>query len=648
MSERRLRILHLEDVNEDAELVRMVLEQAGMAHELVRVDGEAAFRAQLDRDFDVILADYSLPAFDGLRALQMAQERRPDVPFLFVTGALRDDSAVETLRCGATDFIVKDRLGRLAPAVERALREAEERANAARASAALRFLAEASGALAGSLDADTILAGLARVSVPAVADACLIATLDGPASHASARPRIVTAHPPGAGHERDSALLALLEHVLGQGEPELRELPAGPLASAVAAPLRARDGLRGALVFAATPSRRPYDSADLELFEDLAHRVSLAIENADLYREVQHAVKARDDMLSVVSHDLRNPLGAIMLAAGSIANDPSPAWCTRMADTIVRAARTMTRLISDLLDLAHMDAGTFKLERQAIDVEELLRESVELHAQLAADKRIRLEARRCASGLTVHGDRDRVHQVLSNLIGNAMKFTPEGGSITLSARDEGEQVRIATCDTGRGIPAEHLSQVFQRYWSGTPRDGTSLGLGLAIVKGLVEAQGGSVHAASTPGKGATLSFTLPRGASDQVKPPSSRPTVLLVDDDIAIRMTLSEALAAAGYHVLTAADGVEALERLRVAPAELVILDLMMPRMDGVEFRAQQRRDPSLARIPTVVITAFDRLQEKIGELAPEACLKKPLRMDELLEVVRGLVDPSPAGSSLH
>jgi signal transduction histidine kinase len=495
MSSAPLRVLHLEDVEHDAELVEAALEEGGIRCEIVRAETENEFTEALEHPFDLIIADYSLPSFDGMRALELARKRRPDVPFLFVTGALKDDSAVESLRRGATDFIVKERLSRLTPAVQRALREFDERRESARVQA----------------------------------------------------------------------------------------------------------------------------------------------DNARLYRQLENAVRAREDMLAVVSHDLRNPLGTIMASAALLRCGTPPERVSDLIEKIARSANRMDRLIGDLLDLARIDGSTLTLERRPLDVADVIRESTELYAEVAEKKSITLVATP-SSTLIANGDRERVVQILSNIIGNALKFTPAGGRVTISAERDGDMVRISTTDTGRGIPKEHVAHIFDRYWR-AGHDRSSVGLGLSIVKGLVEAQGGEVSASSEEGRGATVSFTLPSSSAKPEAKAPARPVVLVVDDDADIRQTIAETLTNAGYETLTAVDGAEALERLRSASAQLIILDLMMPRMDGIEFRLRQREDPALAAIPTVLVTAFDPPRDGLIPLEPAACVRKPVDIDALLDLVRRFVD---------
>jgi signal transduction histidine kinase len=179
-------------------------------------------------------------------------------------------------------------------------------------------------------------------------------------------------------------------------------------------------------------------------------------------------------------------------------------------ETIVRSAGRMKRLISDLLDVASIDGGALAVSQEELGVSHLIREAVEMMLPFAADKSILLEAPQADVGLTVFADKERVLQVFSNLIGNAIKFTREGGHIWLSAELQDEFVRFAVADTGTGLTDEHLSHVFDRYWQAKKEGRLGIGLGLSIAKGIVEAHSGTIGAESVWGKGTTFYFTLPR------------------------------------------------------------------------------------------------------------------------------------------
>jgi signal transduction histidine kinase/CheY-like chemotaxis protein len=662
-----LHILHLEDSRIDAELVHELLESDGLAVTVDRVETRDQFVAALERTgYDLILADYSLPAFDGLSALDLAKVHRQDVPFLFVTGALKDDSAVETLRRGATDFIVKQRLARLVPAVHRALREKEERAHRERAEVALKFIADASARLASSLDLKATLGNLARLAVPTMSDWCIVeltaregdsseqvaaAHVDPEKAELLSRRRL---HDPGlselqlelhvSGFEsiaRDPAQLALV-----------RELAPSSL---LRVPMIVNGRSLGLIELAYGPSGRRYDARDVSTAQNLAERAAVAVENARLYRALQREVTAREDLLAIVSHDLRTPMQSIVMAASLLDSQvPDDSPLKRHIKGLRRPAELITRLLGDLLDLARFDSGSLELDRGEVDVGDLISDGVDLCSNAAEQRGVQLACVRPQDLPKVFCDRVRVSQILGNLIGNALKFTAKGGSVTLTAEREGEGVRVFVSDTGAGIPPGDINHLFDRYWQAkSQRAGVGgIGLGLSIVKALVEAHGGEVSVASTLGRGSTFSFTLPASHAAHQSVPDPHPSVLVVDDDADIRMAVAQVLEDAGYHALTAGNGLEALALLRNEPTlrpSLVLLDIMMPGMDGREFRAEQRRDPALRDIPVIVLSADRDAAGIAKQLEVDGFLPKPVRARALLtEVAHRVGHGAASAAQMH
>jgi signal transduction histidine kinase len=242
--------------------------------------------------------------------------------------------------------------------------------------------------------------------------------------------------------------------------------------------------------------------------------------------EAEAAVATREELLAIVSHDLRNPLGVIVTCASvlqrtSLDGNEGERVHTS-AQTILRSADRMNRLIADLLDLAQIQAGQLAVEQKPQDVEELLREGVEMLRPLAARKDLKLDAM-TSGNLPVHCDRERVLQILSNLAGNALKFTPDGGSIFIEAQATGREARFSVRDTGEGISEEELPRIFDRFWQAQKTNRTGIGLGLSIAKGLVEAHGGHLWVESKLGVGTTFFFTLPLGepVSGELQSPRS-------------------------------------------------------------------------------------------------------------------------------
>ncbi|QRK05704.1 GAF domain-containing protein [Archangium violaceum] len=258
----------------------------------------------------------------------------------------------------------------------------------------------------------------------------------------------------------------------------------------------------------------PWTPTEVEAAADL-RRYAIEVDLGHQVIREQKAVQARDDLVAVVSHDLKNPLGVIHLQVGFILRalplDREGPWrrIQNSAERIQRATERMNTLIRDLLDLAKIEAGRFSVELKPEELESLLEECLEIFNPLAEQKRISISQKVSQPEMLVRADRDRIFQVLSNLIGNAIKFTPEGGSIQLTIEPEGKAARFAVRDTGPGIPKEQLPNLFNRYWQAKKRAREGTGLGLYIAKGIVEAHGGQLWVESQVGSGSTFFFTLP-------------------------------------------------------------------------------------------------------------------------------------------
>jgi signal transduction histidine kinase len=251
----------------------------------------------------------------------------------------------------------------------------------------------------------------------------------------------------------------------------------------------------------------------------------MAVENARLFRAARAATEAREHTLAVVAHDLRNPLTAIRMDAEMLRSILGPGLGDFERSSLVRIDDVATRmdgLIQDLLDVSRMERGGPALDLAAHDAGELLAEAADTLRPLAAAHGLRLEVRGCPA--PVHADGARVVQVVSNLVGNAVKFTPEGGAVTLSCEPDGEEVRFAVADTGSGIEPEQLPHIFGAFWQARHADRRGLGLGLSIARGFVEAHGGRIWVESEPGRGTTFFFTLP--AHDPAPHGASRPAAI--------------------------------------------------------------------------------------------------------------------------
>jgi PAS domain S-box-containing protein len=396
-----------------------------------------------------------------------------------------------------------------------------------------RFLAEATTILTASLDYDTILRQLAELAVPQIADWCIVSVLmeDESVRHVSVVHRdpakqalINSAQQVSSGAPRG------IGGVMRTGEPvlytQVTEEMLGPTAdtdidlagqigakSAILAPLKARGKTLGVISMIYSESGRRYDETDLSFAQELGTRAGMAVDNARLFQESQRAIRMRDDVLAVVSHDLRNPLNSISIQAGLLLNSQDDgnagSAVLKAGQTILRSVDHMNRLIRDLLNLASIQAGRLSLERSRQKVDALLADIMEMFAPLAGEKSIRIEVD-CVPGLPdVDCDRERVLEVLANLVSNSVKFTEASGTITLRAERMEHSVQFAVTDTGAGISADQLEHIFDPYWKGKGNGGKGTGLGLYIAKGILEAHGTTISVRSQVCAGSTFSFSLP-------------------------------------------------------------------------------------------------------------------------------------------
>jgi len=312
------------------------------------------------------------------------------------------------------------------------------------------------------------------------------------------RPELISEVPPG-----------FIESI-AQSEPHLQALRELNPRSMMCVPLVANGHLLGALALISSHPQRRYGENELRLGETLASRASLAIEHARRYRAAREATRARDDVLGVVAHDLRNPLNAIVLSAQMLLRQHAQVGEPRAQGPlrfILSSARRMDRLIQDLLNVARLESGQLAVEVHPEPTCALLQEAFEAARPLASELQLALDVPEELPW--VRADRERLLQVFSNLLGNALKFTPHGGQVTLGARAEGEVVRFWVRDTGPGIAPEALEHLFDRFWQARRGDRRGAGLGLSIARGLVEAHAGRIWVESEPARGSTFFFTVP-------------------------------------------------------------------------------------------------------------------------------------------
>jgi two-component system, cell cycle sensor histidine kinase and response regulator CckA len=631
---RPLTVLHLEDSAVDAEHVQGELRRAGFAARWQVVETEAAYLAGLRDRPDLILSDFSLPQFDGIRAAQLLRQSGLDIPFILVSATIGEERAVEAMREGVTDYLLKDRLAKLGPVVRRALDERAAREEHRRLQRRLLLQSAALDAAANVItitDADGVILWVN----PA------FARLTGYEPHeAVGRTHAILK----SGLHEASAYAELWEEIR-RGRTVQREFVN-----------RRKDGTLFTVDQTITPVRGPDGSVT-----QLIGIMSDVTEQRALREQVVQAQKMEvmGHLASGVAHDFNNILSVVLANAGFLLDGLAPDDPVRpFAEDIVDAVQRANGLTRQLLIFSRKHA----VEAVPTDLNEVVGGMERMLGRLL-DRTVALRIERGALDGNVLADAGYLGQVLLNLVINARDAMPDGGTIRVatlrmtvgdgdspapSTVPPGDYLVLEVGDTGCGIPEELQARIFDPFFTTKP-SGKGTGLGLATSLTIARQFGGHLGLTSTPGAGSTFRLYLPRLAAPVPAVPSApeRPVggseaLLVAEDDPTLRQVVTRTLEAQGYTVLQAGSGEEAL-RLAEAHAgssiRLVITDMAMPGMTGGMLAERLKAsDPRLK----VLLTSGQALSEiaddcrRAGEFA---FLPKPFVPATLLAQVRALLD---------
>jgi signal transduction histidine kinase len=663
MTNDKVNILVVDDLQEKLLVLDSILEELG--ENVVKASsGEEALRCVLEQDFAVILLDVNMPGLDGLETAALIRRRRKSAhtPIIFMTAFADEILATRGYSLGAVDYILSPVMPEvlrtkvkvfveLFRMTQQVKRQADERValakeQAARAAAEettrrLAFLAEASTALTTSLDFDATVRSLPRLCVPRLADLAAV-TLVGDLGHPwrSELAWVVTpdttvhSSPLAAAEGSHDELHEALERVLATGKVESFEglavpyPPAGcgrrapeQLHAAVILPLLARGRILGALALAHAVPGRYFTPADLALAEDLAGRAAIALDNARLYRNIQEADHRKEEFLSMLAHELRNPLAPLRNAAQILRLcNPLPPELHAVRDLIERQVYQLVRLVDDLLDISRITRGKIRLQFEPVDVATVFARAVETSRPLIDARRHHLTVGLPPEPLRIQGDPVRLAQVVANLLNNAAKYTEEGGQIWLTAGREGGEAVLRVRDTGVGIAADMLASVFEPFTQADrslDRSQGGLGIGLTLVRRLVEMHGGRVQVASAgPNQGSEFAVRLPllaeyhpaeavTNGTQQPHAGGPRYRVLVVDDNADAANSLTVLLRVAGHEVRACYDGPAALEAANTFLPEVVLLDIGLPGMDGYEVARRLRGQVGKEKVLLIALTGY-------------------------------------------
>lgn len=547
-----------------------------------------------------------------------------------------------------------------------------------RAEQTTRFLADASATLASVVDYTSTLQKLARLAVPFFADWCAIDMLqpDGSLLHLAAAhadpakaqlaQELYRRFPP------DPQALHGIWSVIRTGKSEFipditdadlvanikdpeqlrisREL--GPR-SYIGVPLRVRGKVRGVITFITAESNRHYDLTDRSVAEDLADRATVAIENAELYRELREANRNKDEFLAMLAHELRNPLAPISNALQILQmRGVDPVTAERARDMMGRQLHHLVRLVDDLLDVSRIMQGKIELRRAPTDIAMIVARAVETARPAIDAQGHNLDITLPPEPVRVNADLVRMAQVVANLLNNSAKYTPKGGHIDLAVEHVNSDVILRIHDTGIGIARDLLPRIFDPFVQaehGLERGQGGLGIGLTLVARLVKMHGGSVSAFSEGlGKGSEFVVRLPvvaESSTEETAPKKQRPAetkkgprrrILVVDDNQDAADSLALLLRLQGQEVQVAHDGPSALKLAPAYAPEVVFLDIGMPGMNGYDVARRMRQLPELEKTVLIALTGWgqDEDRQRSQEAGFNHHLVKPVEPD----VITGLL----------
>jgi signal transduction histidine kinase/DNA-binding response OmpR family regulator len=700
----KINILIVDDLPEKILVLRSILEELG--ENLVTAhSGPEALRRVLEQDFAVILLDVYMPGMNGFETADLIRQRRKSAhtPIIFITAFTDEMHTAKGYSLGAVDYI-------LSPIVPEILRtkvrvfvelyrmtrqvkqQADERVALAREQAARAaaeeatrrstFLAEASKVLSHSLDYEATLRDLLRLSVPYLGDLSAI-TLTDERGRTRQTELAWSNEPYGPGALSIPALEGLHEQiaeairrVLKSGKVEYTtELPPGmpalaaptagqrdatqpnfDLRSLILIPLLARGRALGVLTLAMGPSGLRYSLSDRALAEDVAGRAAIALDNARLYRNVQEADRHKNEFLSMLAHELRNPLApirnAVQILRLSGSNEPE---MRSVQDIIDRQVQQLVRLVDDLLDLSRITRGKIRLQMESVDVASVIVRAVETSRPLLDARKHELTLELPPKPLRVRGDPLRLAQVLSNLLNNSAKYTEEGGRIRLSAERREDKLILRVQDNGVGIPPDMLSSIFELFTQvdrSLDRSQGGLGIGLTLVHKLVEMHGGIVEAFSAgANRGSEFVVSLPLLLAEEPTPAPrvcfdlpakpSRRRVLIVDDNADSARSLGMLLELGGHEIRLCYDGPSGLSEAESFLPEVVLLDIGLPGMDGLEV-ARSLRTRNLSPRPVLVaLTGYGQAEDvrRSHEAGFDHHLVKPADPEALTHLLASVGD---------
>ena len=619
--------------------------------------GREALRFLLQEDCALILLDVQMPELDGFEtaALIRERERTRYMPIIFVTAIRREEEQIlKGYANGAVDYVVKPFAPETMIAKARVFLEHYRREQLLRREVAQqqqeRDEFERRERMARA-EADAHREHLhalfmkAPAAIAIVRGAEQVFVLANPRFQELVGKKDLVGRPGREAIPEAAARLTwdLLEGVYRTGDPFLGNEYPGLWGLSEGAPERFFN-------FVAQPTQSATGETENVMIHavEVTDSVAARRKTEALARQLLETDRNKDEFLAILGHELRNPLAPILTALHVMRLRSSDPSTDREREVIERQVSHLSRLVDDLLDVSRATMGKIDLRRERLDLATAVARAVEIARPLIEGKRQHLAVSVPVGALFVEGDLVRLAQVIANLLQNAAKYTEPGGHIEVDGRRESGEMIIRVRDDGLGIAPERLASMFELFVQGDQlpdRSQGGLGIGLTLVRSLVQLHGGTVEAFSKgPGQGSEFVIRLPASSREQPRPAKKGPPasaqqrrrILIVDDDVDATEMLSQALQGAGHEVRQEHDGAAALVAAAQFQPDVVLLDLGLPGMDGIEVARRLRSYPQLAKVRIVALTGFGQGADRRRSAAVgiESHLVKPVDVDTVMEAI--------------
>lgn len=636
MKKTDLNILMLEDEPMDVELNK---EQLSLLEEYnctvnVITDKNSYIEALETTNPDIIICDYNLPQYNGTEALKDLKERNPLIPFIFVTGTMKEEVVADAIKAGAWDYVVKDRLFRLPLAIK----------------SALKLKAEKELTLESEKEMRRLLMAIDETSTQIV-----VTDQNGNIQYANKRFTEII------GCQMDDIMSKSLFALYSDNEgsatiKEIKEkITKGEIYRGETLNHK-KDGTGYWEMVSITPIKNP--QAEIINFvmirEDITERKKMEQELIKARNKAEKSDELKDIFLQNLSHEIRTPMNAIVGFSNLIMEQAADTnnHIKYFSSVIIKSSEQLLSIVSDILTISKIDSGHEEITKKTVDLHRLFDELAAIYSSRAANKNLDFIIRKGKKrkAFEIITDETKLTQILTNLLDNAVKFTSEG-SIELGYMIQKDSVTFTIKDTGHGIAKEAQEWIFERFRQADPSvsvDYGGTGLGLSISKSYAEMLGGDIQVSSEPDKGSEFSLIIPFAYEDKTEQIDEQGditlkrkslTILIAEDEKYNYILLEALFDSNDIKLVRAKDGIEALEMLRKNSGfDLILMDIKMPVMDGIKCFKEIRK--MNLNTPVIALTAYalEHDHQKIMELGFDEYITKPINKNSLFSKINSLI----------